>query len=178
MRITYAFRITGLTLMLAFPCLALGQTETTKAVAKILQPVLLKIKKQAQAPVFLPSKLPATINVREIHVVDGEVKSDGWEVSLFYNAGCGDACFVGYFEARRGEKVSKNDADKTVRLAKGITGYYTARSCGGSCSPPQIEWMYAGVLYAIQFNVNSKTKRQDELEIIALANSAILGGVR
>ena len=67
---------------------------------------------------------------------------------------------------------------QTVRLAKGITGYYTARSCGGSCTPPQIEWVYAGVLYTIQFNVNGKTKRQDETEIIALANSAILGGTR
>jgi len=34
------------------------------------------------------------------------------------------------------------------------------------------------VLYTIQFNVNGKTKRQDETEIIALANSAILGGAR
>jgi len=173
-----AFRIIGLTLMLAFPWLALSQTGTTKPVAKILRPVLLKIKKQAHAPIFLPGRLPSTINVDEIHVVDGKGKPDGWEISLFSRAGCGDACFVGYFEAKRGEKVAKNDADRTVRLAKGITGYYSGRSCGGSCTPPQIEWMYAGVLYTIQFNVNGKTKRQDELEIIALANSAILGGVR
>ena len=163
---------------LAFPSLALGQTGTTKPVAKILSPVLLKIKQQAHAPILLPNRLPSTINVNEIHVVDGEGKPDGWEISLFYKAGCGDACLVGYLEAKRGEKVSKDDADRTVRLAKGITGYYTARSCGGSCTPPQIEWMYAGVLYTIQFNVNGKTKRQDETEIIALANSAILGGAR
>jgi len=164
--------------MLAFPSLALGQTGTTKPVAKILRPVLLKIKKQAHAPILLPNRLPSTINVNRIHVVDGEGKPDGWEISLFYKAGCGDACFVGYFEAKRGEKISKADADRTVRLVRGITGYYTARSCGGSCTPPQIEWMYAGVLYTIQFNVNGKTKRQDETEIIALANSAILGGAR
>lgn len=164
--------------MLAFPCLAPGQSGTTKPVAKILRPVLLKVKKQAHAPIFLPSTLPSTINVNEIHVVDGEGKPDGWEISLFYKAGCGDACFVGYFEAKRGDEVSKDDADKTVRLAKGITGYYTARSCGGSRTPPQINWAHAGVLYTIQFNVNGKSKRQDQAAIIALANSAIVGGAR
>src|SRR5262245_29678635 len=128
----HAFRITSLTLMLAFPWFALGQSGATKPVAKILRPVFLKIKKQAHAPIFLPSALPSTIKVNEIHVVDGEGKPDGWEISLYYKAGCGDACFVGYFEAKRGEKVSKDDADKTVRLVQGITGYYTARSCGGS----------------------------------------------
>jgi len=164
--------------MFALPWLALGQNGDTKPVDKILRPVLLKIKTQGHAPVFLPSRLPSTINVNEIHVVDGEGKPDGWEISLFYKAGCGDACFVGFFEAKRGEKVSKEDADKTVRLAKGITGYYTARSCGGSCTPPQIESMHAGVLYTIQFNVNGKTKRLDEAAMIALANSAIAGGAR
>src|SRR5262249_21668926 len=148
----HAFRIAGLTLMLAFPWLALGQSGTIKPVAKVLRPALLKIKKQAHAPIFLPSTLPSTIKVNEIHLVDGEGKPDGWEISLFYKAGCGDACFVGYFEAIRGAEVSKDDADKTVRLVNGITGYYTARSCGVSCTPPQIEWMHAGVLYTIQFN--------------------------
>jgi len=38
--------------------------------------------------------------------------------------------------------------------------------------------MYKGVLYTIQFNVNNKSKRADQAEIIALANSAILGGER
>jgi hypothetical protein len=176
MTMNQALKITGLTLMLAFPWAALGQP--TKPVANILRPALIKIRKQTHAPILLPSRLPSTIDAHEIHVVDGAGKPDGWEISLFYKAGCGDACFVGFFEAKRGEKVSKDDADRTVRLAKGITGYYTARSCGGSCSPPQIEWMYAGVLYTIQFNVNGKTKRQDETAIIALANSAILSGSR
>src|SRR5882762_9331207 len=105
MRMSHACRITGLTLMIAFPWLALGQTGTAKPVVKILRPVLLTIKKQAHAPIYLPTKLPSTINVDEIHVVDGEGKPDGWEISLFYKAGCGDACFVGYFEAKRGETI-------------------------------------------------------------------------
>ena len=75
-------------------------------------------------------------------------------------------------------KETREDADKTVRLVNGITGYYSARSCGGSCTPPQINWFYRGVLYTIQFNVNGKTRHQDETELIAVANSAILGGAR
>src|SRR5437773_5377862 len=151
--------------MLAFPSLALGQTGTTKGVASILRPALLKIKKQAHAPILLPSRLPSTINVHEIHVVDGEGKPDGWEISLYYKEGCGDACFVGYFEAKRGEKMSRAEVDKVVWLTNGVKGYYTARSCGASCTPPQINWMLKGVLYTVQFNVNNNSNRLDEAEM-------------
>jgi hypothetical protein len=176
----HGFKITMLILIL--PLFVLGQSRTAKhkstPVAKILRPVLQKIKNQANAPIFLPSELPTSVNTDEIHVVDGESKTDGWEISLFYKPGCGDACFAGFFEAKRGERVSRDDVDKIVRLTHGTRGYYTARSCGGSCTPPQINWVYKGVLYTIQFNVNNKTKKLDEAEIIALANSAIRGGAR
>jgi hypothetical protein len=128
--------------------------------------------------IFLPSKLPSSVNINEVHLVDGAGKPDEWQISLYYKQGCGDACFVGFFGARRGEKVFRDEVDKVVWLANGIRGYYTARSCGGSCAPPQINWIYQGVLYTTQFNVNNKSKRRDEAEIIALANSAIQGGMR
>jgi hypothetical protein len=60
--------------------------------------------------------------------------------------------------------VSRDEVDEVTPLANGIMGYYTARSCGGSCAPPQISWTYKGALYTIQFKVNNKTKKQDEAE--------------
>ena len=153
-----------------------GQSQS-QPVAEILRPALQKIK-NSPAPILLPTNLPASVDVKEIHLVDGEVKSDGWEISLYYKEGCGNACFVGFFQAKRGEKVDRDEADKVVRLANGVRGYYTARSCGGSCTPPQISWLYKGVLFTVQFNVNNKTGRQNEAEIIGLANSAIRGGPR
>lgn len=155
----------------------LGQTRP-EPVAEILRPALQKIKNHSTAPILLPSNLPASVNVNAIHVVDGENKPDGWEISLYYKEGCGNACFVGFFQAKRGDKVDRDEADKVVRLANGVRGYYTARSCGGSCTPPEINWLYNGVLFTIQFNLNNKTARQNEAEIIGLANSAIRGRPR
>ena len=179
----YAFRIAAL--LLALPLFVLSQLRSEEPrqtesapVAKILRSAFQKIKNQAGAPIFLPSKLPPSVDVNDIRVVDGDGNPDGWKLSLYYKEGCGDACFVGCFEAKRGEEVSRDEVDKVTPLANGIMGYYTARSCGGSCAPPQISWIYKGVLYTIQFKVNNKTKKQDEAEIIALANSAIQGGAR
>lgn len=175
-------RIIVSVLMCALPLHSSGQTKNNHPVIKILRPALLKIRPRANAPIFLPSRLPSTINARAIRVVDGEGKPDGWEITLFYKQSCGQACLVAWFSATRSQKVTREetrkDADKTVRLVNGINGYYSARSCGGSCTPPQINWFYGGVLYTIQFNVNGKTKRQDEAEVIGMANSAILGGPR
>jgi len=145
---------------------------------RVLRPVFSKIRQTAHVPILLPSRLPASVNEKKIHYTTGDTTPQGYEISLYYREGCGDACSAGYFEAKRGDGVSRNEVDRVVQLAREIKGYYTARSCGGSCTPPQINWMYKGVLYTIQFNVNNKSKTADQGEIIALANSAILGGER
>ena len=157
---------------------AFGQNLEAAPVAGVLRPVLPKIKSEAKVPVLLPSKLPSTVKEPEIKVVDGEGTENGYEVSLYYEEGCGNACFAGFFSAKRGEKPEPDFSDKVARLSKGIKGYYTAKSCGVSCAPPQIEWLYEGVLYTVQFKVNGRNKKQDEVEIVALANSAIQGGAR
>ena len=97
---------------------------------------------------------------------------------MYEKAGCGHACFIGYFEATRNEELLIDESDETLRLANGIKGYYEARSCGVSCTPPSITWVRNGVLYSIQFNVNNKSKTRDKAELVALANSAILAGPR
>jgi len=156
----------------------LSETNAETLPARVLRPVFSKIRQAAHVPILLPSRLPASVNERKIHYTTGNTTPQGYEISLYYREGCGDACSAGYFEAKRGDSVSRNEVDRVVQLTRGIKGYYTARSCGGSCTPPQINWTYKGVLYTIQFNVNNKSKRADQAEIIALANSAILGGER
>jgi hypothetical protein len=49
-------------------------------------------------------------------------------------------------------------------------------SCGASCSPPQIDFLWHGVLYTIQANLN--TKQTDRATLIAAAQSAISAGPR
>ena len=167
-------------LLSSFPRYATKPLETEMASPKrpatpvrILRRVFKKLRVNARVPVLLPSTLPVSVDVNKIHFVDGETKPDGYEIWLGYERDCGQACQVGYFAAERGRKPEKDEADKIVRLAHGLRGYYLARSCGVSCTPPQISWLYRGVLYTVQFNVNGKNARQDENEIVALANSTI-----
>ena len=155
-----------------------GRKLESAPVASVFRSVLPKVKSEAKVPVLLPSKLPSTVKEQEIKVVDGAGTRNGYEVSLYYEEGCGNACFAGFFSAKRGEKPAPEFSDKVVRLSNGIKGYYTAKTCGVSCAPPQIEWLYEGVLYTVQFKVNGRDDRQDEAEIVALANSAIRGGAR
>jgi hypothetical protein len=172
-------------LMLMIPLFVPGQSTSERErhieappVAEILRPALQSIRNLSNATILLPSDLPSSVNVNDIHAVEGVGNPDGWEISLLYREGCGQACFAGCFAAKRTEKVSRDDIDKVVPLANGLKGYYTARSCGGSCTPPQVSWVYAETLYTIQFNVNNTTESQNEAEVIKLANSAINGGPR
>ena len=49
-------------------------------------------------------------------------------------------------------------------------------SCGASCSPPQIDFVWHGVRYTIQANL--KTRQSDRAALIAAAQSAISAGPR
>lgn len=147
-------------------------------VAAPLRGVLAKIKGQAGVPVLLPSELPPTLAKQTIYA-DGSADKDGYEISLSSRPNCGaNACFVGSLEAHRGEQPG---FDRKVQLAQNITGYFQPTSCGGSCSPPIIEWASGGVLYHFQLEVQWRTKlteADEERLMVEVANSAIKAGAR
>src|SRR5205085_12060661 len=60
------------------------KTINAKPVAKILIPALQKIKQAANTPILLPSRLPRSVKVNDIRVVDGEVRPDGYAITLFF----------------------------------------------------------------------------------------------
>ena len=157
---------------------AAGQSQATTRVAAPLQSVLGKVKKETKVPVLLPAELPHTLSKQTLYA-SGEGKPDGYEISLSSRPRCGaNSCFVGSFEARRGEQPA---FERQVQLAENIKGYYQPLSCGGSCSPPVIEWVSGGVLYHIQLDVHWRTKlgEDEELRLMTeVANSAIRGGAR
>jgi hypothetical protein len=73
------------------------------------------------------------------------------------------------------------DHEKFILLVNGIGAYYKPLTCGGSCSPPIVEWVSDGVLYRIQFDVQWRTSiAANEVErlMVAMANSAIQAGAR
>ncbi|HYM01142.1 MAG TPA: hypothetical protein VEZ90_19440 [Blastocatellia bacterium] len=175
----------ALALILTLGTFAAGQsalklsTQTSRpAVANALRSALQRIKNKTNVPILLPGELPASMHPNKIRFADGAITADGWSISLLYKRGYGEAGSAGGFDAESGQTPNPDDFDKVVTLTKGIKGYYSARSCGGSCTPPEIDWVYKGVLYSVQLTVNNKSASQDEAEMIATANSAIRGGPR
>jgi hypothetical protein len=83
---------------------------------------------------------------------------------------CGGAtaCFLAEFSGRRGGHPSFSHP---VKLRGGVTGYYKPLSCGGSCSPPALQFLRSDVLYEIQAKVP-----RGKADLVAAANSALRAG--
>lgn len=124
--------------------------------------------------VLLPESMPFDYDGKLYASVDAREK--GWEVVLAGDPSCNgaNACTLAWISAQKGAKRSNR---VKVRLTGGRNGWYRALSCGGSCSPPSIEFTRAGVLYEIQGKVYEK-RRGDKATLIAAANSALRAGLR
>ena len=89
---------------------------------------------------------------------------------------CGGAtaCFLAEISAVRGKRLSAADGVKLPITGK-ITGRYQKLSCGASCSPPSLSWVFAGNRYEIQAKVGGKDPK---LSLAQAARSAITAGPR
>lgn len=159
---------------------AQGAAEKTSAgvVAAPFRALLPKLKGDTKVAVLLPGELPPALAKQTIYASGGG-DANGYEIKLSSRPDCGaNSCFIGLLEARRGEQPSFK---REVRLAGGVTGRYQPLTCGGSCSPPVVEWVSEGVLYRVQLDVQWRTKLSPEEEerlMIAVADSAIKAGAR
>ena len=116
----------------------------------------------------IPVRIPKTLRLDYDKGIYGS--GGGNRKSFFVSIGAtrqcgGNACFLG---AIGGTKGGTPAFKRTVKLRNGITGYFKPLSCGGSCSPPQIQWIQGGVLYDIQAKVLGGRR-----EMIRAANQAI-----
>ena len=131
---------------------------------------LSRVAKRTSVPVRVPRSIDLDF--------DGATFASGsggrrrWSLSLAGAPDCGGAtaCFLATFSGERGGTPAFK---RTVRLARGITGYYKPLSCGGSCSPPMLEWRQDGVLYGIQAKIGAAGAAAQRDAIVAAANSAI-----
>lgn len=123
--------------------------------------------------------LPSTINLdygksgKLYAEGDGDKKLGTYAMQLSAVKDCGgaNACFLVEFSAAKGTKLGYKTTN--VKLALGMKGYYQPRSCGGSCSPPSIQWIQKGVRYEIQAKALGGKKA-----FVSMANSAINAGNR
>ena len=122
---------------------------------------------QTTVPILLPQKM--TADFRRFFA-EGRATASAWRFDLAAARGCNQAtaCFIAEFKGVRDRSPSGN---RTIRLNRGRTGYYTRGSCGASCTPPSIEWRERHTLYSIQAKVPKS-------ELIRMANSAIRNGPR
>ena len=130
------------------------------------------INRAAHAPpVLLPRSMP--LDAKRMFATGGAQRS-GYDLEIGAVKHCGgaDACFVAEFTATTGGKVF----GKRVTVRGATRAGFLPLSCGASCSPPQIDFVWHGVLYTIQANLN--TKQADRAALIAAAQSAISAGPR
>ena len=143
--------------------------------APVFKPALAQIQSQTRIPILLPSKLPSVIPERDIKVPSGEVREDGYFLSLYFSEHGGNAAFAAGFGGST-RIFGPQDLPNTrrVALSGGRTGMFRPVSCGGSCAPANLWWVQKGVMYQIQMKLGSGSRESDQEKILVeTANSIV-----
>lgn len=164
-----------LTAILALLALAAVAHAKTYDVPSALGSSLQRADDRTPLAILLPNRLALDY--------DGTTFASGSGGRTFYtlslaavrNCGGATACFLASFRAERGGRPSFN---RRVALRGGRTGYFKARSCGGSCSPPAIQFVSRRNLYTIEAKIPDATDAAQRRRLVAAANSAIGAGPR
>jgi len=159
---------------------AAGQAKPGGPLPRVFVSVLPEIKAKSRVAVLLPTELPRPFEDAK-HAVVQKVAANAYAISLYYELGMGDAGFAAFFAAEASPNYDPRGLPglHVVKLARGIRGFFSPVSCGGSCGPANLWWGQAGTLYQIQLKLPSTLGENDqEKTIIAVADSAILAGPR
>jgi hypothetical protein len=139
-----------------------------------LGPALQRIAARTDIAVRIPARLSLDFGGRVF--ASGSASRHRWTLGLDGARDCGaDVCFLARMTGEHGGRPSFR---RRVRLARGITGRYKPLTCGASCSPPVIQWVQRGVLYAIQAKVGAAGAGPQRAAMVRAANSAIRGRPR
>ncbi len=135
-----------------------------------LGPVLDRVAARTSVPIRVPATLD--LDYDGVAYANGFGGRRGWELSLAGSRDCGNAtaCFLASMTGERGGTPAFR---RRVRLARGITGYFKPLSCGGSCSPPMIQWKQEGYLYTIQAKLGVAGRTKQRRAMVRAANEAI-----
>jgi len=141
--------------------------------ARIFQPAVEQVRSKARIPILLPSQLPTDLSQSGIQLARGEVREDGYFISLYASA---DASYVAGFG---GSARILRDRDlpnsSRVRLSGGRTGMFRPVSCGGSCAPANLWWEQNGVMYKIQVKVAPTVLEKEQQKVLVkMANSSVM----
>ncbi len=137
--------------------------------------VLSELKQETQVPILLPEHLPS-LRTHPVYA-SASGNDDSYAIRLESDPDCdhANACFLGFFKAKRGVQTAFPDV---VNIDKDIQGRFTASTCGGSCSSPTIQWNLNGVAYTVQLNLPTGNQAKARSLMIEVARESIIGGNR
>ena len=161
--------------LLALSALAAVAYAKTYDVPSALGSTLTQTKAKTPLAILLPSRLALDYDGRTYASGSGGRRSYSLSLAGPRNCGGATACFLVTFTATRN---GRHGPWQKVALRGGRTGWFRPLSCGGSCSPPEIEWVSRGNLYGIQAKVPDATTAGQRRRLVAAANSAIGAGPR
>jgi hypothetical protein len=145
-----------------------------KEPAAVFRPALEQIRSKTRVPILLPSRLPSQIRERDIRLAYGEVRKDGYFISLYFSEPGSNATYAAGFG---GSATVEHDLPGThrLKLAGGRVGVFMPVSCGGSCAPANLWWDQDGVQYNIQVKLPSTLAEKDQERVLAeVANSTVV----
>jgi hypothetical protein len=152
--------------------LSLGLAQANEA-AQVFKPALASIRGQTQIPILLPTKLPSVIRVGDIKLAFGEVRGNGYWISLYYAELGSDGTYAAGFSGSRDAFAGLPNTRQVV-LANGLVGTFRAVSCGGSCAPANLWWEQNGVTYQIQIKLlSTMSENEQERTLVETANSTV-----
>jgi hypothetical protein len=145
-----------------------------KGPARVFTPALEQVQSKTRIPILLPRKLLSAIAESGIKLASGEVRKDGYFISLYYSADASGSYAAGF----GGSTLILQDRDlpnsTRVALSDGRTGIFRPVSCGGSCAPANLWWEQNGVMYQIQVELNPDVPEKEQLKVLVeTANSAV-----
>lgn len=162
--------------------LSVGPASAAPApVAKSLRSTLKQLKAKTKLPIVLPSVLAVTpLKGKPLYpVVTASAKR--WDVVLGYVPGCNGAnvCAAGNLAAVKTTRKLNAGDGKKVTLRHGAEGRFQKMTCGANCAAAAISFRSAGLIFTYQLKLDgSKTDATDRKGLIAVANSALAGGLR
>jgi hypothetical protein len=109
-------------LLTYFACNSL-LAQATKPAA-VFKAALDDIQGKTRIPIMLPSKLPAPIRESDIKLASGEVREDGYFISLYLGETGSNASYIaGFGGSTRTLQATELPNTHTVELTHGRTGY-------------------------------------------------------
>lgn len=137
---------------------------------------LAEIRAQTRIPILLPIKLAPGIHESDIKLASGEVREDGYFISLYFSKDASDSTFAAGFGGSTRVFAPKDLPNtRRVALSGGRTGMFRPVSCGGSCAPANLWWEQNGVMYQIQIKLRSDiAERDQEKMLVETANSIVI----